>query len=267
MITQDVDHIYCMASRLKKTELRQLIHFADNNFKKLKIIPDNKEIFTRAMSIELYDTIPVLNMRELPLDRGYSKIKKRIFDIIFASLVLIFLLSWLVPLVYIIMQIESPGPLFFRQKRHGYNMKTFWCYKFRSMEDNPDSDTKMMTKNDKRVTRLGGILRRTSVDELPQFINVLKGEMSVVGPRPHMESQTAQYEISVDKYLVRHFVKPGITGLAQIRGYRGEIEQASDIINRTRLDIFYLEKWSIRLDLRIIYGTVVNVFRGEEKAY
>ena len=162
---------------------------------------------------------------------------------------------------------DSNEPLFFKQKRHGVNRKVFWCYKFRSMTTTADADTKMMTKNDKRVTRLGRILRRTSIDELPQFFNVLLGDMSVVGPRPHMELHTEKYQTSVDKYLVRHFVKPGITGLAQIKGYRGEIVEQSDIVNRTRLDIFYVEKWSLWLDVKIIIKTVLNAIQGEEKAY
>ncbi len=129
------------------------------------------------------------------------------------------------------------------------------------------ANTKMATKNDRRVTRVGKFIRKTSIDELPQFFNVFWGNMSVVGPRPHMEYHTIGYEDSVDKYLVRHFVKPGITGLAQIKGYRGEITKSSDIINRIRLDIFYVEKWSIWFDVKIIFLTVFNAFKGEEKAY
>ena len=135
------------------------------------------------------------------------------------------------------------------------------------MKSNDEANSKMSTKDDSRITKIGKILRKTSIDELPQFYNVFFGDMSVVGPRPHMEAHTWKYENSVDKYLVRHFVKPGITGLAQIRGYRGEILDDSDIINRVRLDIFYLEKWSVQLDLKIIYYTVVNAIKGEEKAY
>ena len=135
------------------------------------------------------------------------------------------------------------------------------------MKDNKEANTKMMVKGDKRVTKIGAFLRKTSLDELPQFFNVFLGDMSVVGPRPHMESQSDHYIASIDKYLVRHYVKPGITGLAQIRGFRGEIVEHSDIINRTKLDVFYVEKWSLRLDLSIIYYTVVNVLRGEDKAY
>ena len=135
------------------------------------------------------------------------------------------------------------------------------------MAENKDSDQLMATKNDMRITKLGRILRKTSIDELPQFFNVLKGDMSVVGPRPHMEVHTKEYEHSVEKYLVRHFLKPGITGLAQIQGYRGEIVKKSDIVNRVRYDVFYMEKWSLRLDMIIIWKTVTNALRGEEKAY
>ncbi len=267
MIKNDVHEVFCIASRLNQAQLFNLMAFADNNLKKLKIIPDNKEVFTRAMSIELFENIPVLNLRELPLDTPYAKALKRSFDVFFSLIVIVFVLSWLTPIIALLMQLESPGPVFFKQKRHGVNKRVFWCYKFRSMITTADADRKMMTKSDNRVTRLGRILRRTSIDELPQFFNVLLGGMSVVGPRPHMEFHTEQYQSSVDKYLVRHFVKPGITGLAQIRGYRGEIMEQADIVNRTRLDIFYVEKWSLWLDVKIIIKTVLNAIRGEEKAY
>ncbi|WP_442844807.1 exopolysaccharide biosynthesis polyprenyl glycosylphosphotransferase [Leeuwenhoekiella sp. H156] len=267
MRKHDVHEIFCMASRLSQPQLFNLIAYADNNLTKLKIIPDNKEVFTRAMNIELYENIPVLNLRELPLDRPYAKAVKRCFDVVFSGLVIVGILSWLTPIIYLLMQRSAPGPVFFKQKRHGVNKQVFWCYKFRSMITTEDADRKMMTKNDDRVTRLGRVLRRTSIDELPQFFNVFLGDMSVVGPRPHMELHTEQYQSSVDKYLVRHFVKPGITGLAQIRGYRGEIAEQSDIVNRTRLDIFYVEKWTLWLDVKIILKTVLNAVRGEEKAY
>ena len=267
ILNHQIDEVYCLASKLSKYELQNLIEFVDNNLIKLKIIPDNKEIFTRAMSIQMYETIPVLNLRTVPLDKEYSQKVKRIFDIVFSSLAIIFILSWLNPLLYILVKLDSPGPALFKQKRHGLKRRPFWCYKFRTMAVNSGSDTKMAKKNDLRVTRLGKFLRKTSLDELPQFYNVFIGNMSVVGPRPHMEFHTIGYETSVDKYLVRHFVKPGITGLAQVMGYRGEVIRPSDIFNRTRLDIFYVEKWSIWLDLKIIFQTVYHVFKGEEKAY
>ncbi|MBU2995638.1 exopolysaccharide biosynthesis polyprenyl glycosylphosphotransferase [Cellulophaga baltica] len=263
----NIQEVYCLASRLSKSEIQELMKIADNSLKKIKIIPDNKELFSRAMSIELYGEVPVLNLRASPLELEYANVVKRVFDIIFSSLAIVFLLSWLTPIIWILMKIDSKGPLFFKQKRHGVNRDTFECYKFRSMTKSDTSDTKMATKNDMRITKLGRILRKTSIDELPQFFNVLKGDMSVVGPRPHMQLHTEKYEKSVDKYLVRHFLKPGITGLAQIKGCRGEIVEKADIINRVRYDIFYMEKWSLQLDLSIIYYTVANAIRGEEKAY
>ncbi|WP_299797798.1 undecaprenyl-phosphate glucose phosphotransferase [uncultured Maribacter sp.] len=263
----NVEEVYCLASRLSKDEIKHLMNIADNSFKKIKIIPDNKELFSRAMSIELYDSVPVLNLRASPLDLDYANLIKRIFDILFSLFVIVTVLSWLVPIVFILMKIDSKGPLFFKQKRHGVNKNTFWCYKFRSMTKSDDSDTKMATKNDMRITKLGRILRKTSIDELPQFFNVLKGDMSIVGPRPHMEVHTKQYETSVEKYLVRHFLKPGITGLAQVKGYRGEIIHKSDIVNRVRYDIFYMEKWSILLDIQIIIRTVTNIFVADKNAY
>ncbi len=267
LLENSIDEIYCVASKVNHLQLINLINFADNNLIKLKVILDNKEIFSRAMSLESYENVPVLNLRKVPLDAEYARIIKRSFDVAVSTLVIVLVLSWLTPLLYILFQIDSPGPVFFKQKRHGLKRKEFWCYKYRSMFNNGDADFKMTTKNDIRVTRIGKILRRTNIDELPQFLNVFLGEMSVVGPRPHMEVHTEDYEISVDKYLVRHLVKPGITGLAQIMGYRGEIVKKSDIINRTRLDIFYVEKWTLGLDLNIVYKTALNVIQGEERAY
>jgi len=267
ILEKDIDEIYLVASKFNRDELKNLISFADNNLIKVKIVPDNKEIYSRAMFIELYDSVPVLNLRDVPLDTEYGQLAKRVFDIAFSFFVIVTLLSWLTPLLYVLIKLESSGPLFFKQKRHGLKRRLFWCYKFRSMSTNKSADSKMATKNDSRITRVGNFIRKTSIDELPQFFNVFMGDMSVVGPRPHMELHTWDYEISVDKYLVRHFVKPGITGLAQVKGYRGEIMEKADIINRTNLDIFYVEKWSLSLDVEIIWKTLVNALRGEEKAY
>ncbi len=267
ILENNIDEIYCVASKFNHLELKNLIDFADNNLIKVKIIPDNKEIFSRAMTIDLFDNTPVLNLRKVPLDTEFGRVAKRTFDIIFSSMVIIGLLSWLTPLLFIIIKLESSGPLYFKQKRHGFKRQVFWCYKFRSMRPNPNADSRMATKNDLRITRTGQFLRKTSIDELPQFFNVFLGDMSVVGPRPHMVLHTWDYEMTVDKYLVRHFVKPGITGLAQIKGYRGEITKPTDILNRTKLDIFYVEKWSLAMDIRIIGQTLVNVLWGENKAY
>jgi putative colanic acid biosynthesis UDP-glucose lipid carrier transferase len=263
----NVEEVYCMASKLSKAEIQYVMKIADNSLKRIKIIPDNKELFSSAMSIELYGTVPILNLRASPLDLDYSNLIKRIFDILISSFAIVFVLSWLTPLVYILMKIDSKGPLFFKQQRHGVHREVFWCYKFRSMAKSTTSDTQMASKNDVRVTKLGKILRKTSIDELPQFFNVLMGDMSVVGPRPHMVIHTQEYEGSVDKYLVRHFLKPGITGLAQVQGCRGEIVDRSDIVNRVRYDIFYMEKWSLALDVKIVFLTIYNAIKGEARAY
>ncbi|MDT0677702.1 exopolysaccharide biosynthesis polyprenyl glycosylphosphotransferase [Autumnicola musiva] len=263
----DIDEIYCAVSRLSHADLKQLIRFSDNNFKKLKLIPDHKGIFTRAMEVEHYGTIPVINLRKSPLDNKIAKTGKRIFDIVFSGLVILLILTWLIPLLFFINKFQSKGPVLFKQLRNGHNKKPFWCYKFRSMALNTEANSTMCIRNDARVTRIGKMLRKTSIDELPQFINVFLGEMSVVGPRPHMETHTFHYQENVEKYLVRHFAKPGITGLAQVKGYRGEIVHKSDIINRTRFDIFYLEKWHPLMDFQIIYSTIANAIKGEEKAY
>ncbi|MCL4131239.1 UNVERIFIED_CONTAM: hypothetical protein GTU68_053250 [Idotea baltica] len=209
----------------------------------------------------------ILNVNKLPFEFTENFYIKRVFDVFFSLFVCVFILSWLIPILWVFVKLESKGPLIFKQKREGLNGDEFVCYKFRSMQINAISDKVHTTKNDARVTKIGAFLRKTSMDELPQFFNVLFGDMSVVGPRPHLESLSLEYQKDVDDYLKRHIVKPGITGLAQISGYRGEIKKKSDIKNRVRLDIFYIENWSFFLDIKIIIQTVLNVFQGEEKAY
>ncbi|MCK0161187.1 undecaprenyl-phosphate glucose phosphotransferase [Allomuricauda sp. F6463D] len=262
-----VDEIYCSISELKNEEIAKFISFADNNLKTLKFIPDNKNIFAKKLKFEYYDYIPVLSLRDIPLDNPINAFIKRSFDIIFSLFVIIGLLSWLTPLLALLITLESKGPVFFRQTRNGIDNREFYCYKFRSMAPNHKADDIQATKNDMRITKIGRFIRKTSIDELPQFYNVLFGTMSVVGPRPHMVKHTNEYASSVDKYMVRHFVKPGITGLAQVRGYRGEIEQEADIQNRIKFDIFYIENWSMFLDLKIMLQTILNALKGEAKAY
>ena len=264
---KNIDEIYCSVSELKDEEITELINFADNNLKTLKFIPDNKNIFAKRLKFEYYDYIPVLSLRDIPLHNPINAFLKRSFDITFSLIIILGLLSWLIPLLAIIITLESKGPVFFRQSRNGVDNREFYCYKFRSMAPNRDADNYQATKNDMRITKVGKFLRSTSIDELPQFYNVLFGTMSVVGPRPHMVKHTNEYADTVDKYMVRHFVKPGITGLAQVRGYRGEVEAHADIQNRIKFDIFYIENWSMFLDAKIILQTVINAFKGEAKAY
>ena len=232
-----------------------------------KLIPEANELYSKNYQLEYYDNTAVLNVKKLPFDYPESILIKRFFDIVFSIIICVFVMSWLTPILWVIVKLDSKGPLFFKQEREGLNGTKFSCYKFRSMRINNLSDKIHATKNDERVTRIGSFIRKTSIDELPQFFNVLKGDMSVVGPRPHMNSLSLEYQRDIDNYLQRHAVKPGITGLAQISGYRGEVMKRSDIKNRVRMDIFYIENWSFLLDIKIIVQTVLNVFKGEEKAY
>lgn len=264
---EKIDEIYCSISELNSEQINQVVDFADNNLKILKFIPDNKEIYSKKLKYEYYDYLPILSLRSIPLQDSINQVLKRIFDIAFASLVIIFILSWLTPLVAIFIKLESKGPVFFKQSRNGFNYKEFDCFKFRSMTPNEDAHLYQATRDDQRVTKVGKFIRKTSIDELPQFFNVLFGDMSVVGPRPHMVSHTDMYAKRIDKFMVRHFVKPGITGLAQISGFRGEVESDKDIIGRVKYDIFYIENWSLLLDLKIIFQTFLNVVKGEDKAY
>lgn len=265
--THMVDEIYASLNTLSNSDLDSLINFADNNLKTIKLLPDNKNKLLRNLAVEYYGYIPIISLRTIPLDKEINKRFKRFFDVVFSILIIVFLLSWLTPLIALFIKLESKGPVFFKQKRNGLNYKEFYCYKFRSMQLNAIADLEQVQKNDPRVTKLGKVIRKFSIDELPQFFNVILGDMSVVGPRPHMVSHTEMYAKSIDKFMVRHFIKPGITGLAQINGCRGEVETEKDIVNRVRFDIFYLENWSVLLDVKIIYKTVLNAIKGEEKAY
>ena len=235
--------------------------------KVVKFIPDRSKVLSKKLQHDYYGIIPILTFRTIPLNDPFSLILKRAFDIVFSLTIIILILSWLTPIIALIIKLESKGPVFFTQLRNGYNYKSFNCFKFRSMHLNEKADLIQVTRDDVRITKLGKFLRKTSIDEMPQFFNVLLGDMSVVGPRPHMLSHTEMYAKKIDKFMVRHFVKPGITGLAQVSGFRGEVESDKDIIGRVKHDIFYIENWSFFLDLKIIFQTFFNTMNGEEKAY
>lgn len=262
-----IDEIYVSLFDLNNTQVNDLINFADNNMKILKFLPDNKEFFARNLKLDYYGYIPVLSLRSIPLDDVINQLIKRAFDIVFSLIIIVFVLSWLIPILAYFIKKESKGPVFFMQMRNGLNYKEFNCYKFRSMTPNEDADIEQVSKNDPRITKIGRFMRKTSIDELPQFFNVFLGEMSVVGPRPHMVSHTEMYAAKVDKFMVRHFIKPGITGLAQTNGFRGEVENDQDIIYRVKYDIFYMENWSLLLDIKIVFMTLFNAIKGEAKAY
>jgi putative colanic acid biosynthesis UDP-glucose lipid carrier transferase len=267
ILDNKIDEIYCSMSDLSSKQVEDFILFADNNFKTLKFIPDQEQLLSLNTVFEYYDYIPIISQRTISLDETLHKIIKRVFDIIFSTIIIVGILSWLTPILAIIIKMDSKGPLFFVQKRNGLNNREFNCFKFRSMELNELADVEQVTRNDARITKVGKFIRKTSIDELPQFFNVLIGDMSVVGPRPHMVSHTNMYAERIDKFMVRHFIKPGITGLAQTKGFRGEVESDKDIINRVRYDIFYIEKWSLLLDIKIIFNTIFNTLKGDKKAY
>ena len=263
----NIDEIYCEANSVSSLQLKEIINFSDENKIQVRLIPENKVIYSKNFTKEYFGTIPILKPKKLPFEMFETHLIKRCFDIIFSILIFILLLSWLLPILWVVVKIDSRGPFFFKQKRDGINGEQFYCYKIRSMRVNTISDQTSTVKNDFRITKIGYFLRKTSIDELPQFFNVLRGEMSVVGPRPHINIQTKNYISNIDNYLTRNSLKPGITGLAQVSGYRGEVKKKSDIVNRVRLDIFYIENWSFLLDVKIILMTIFNVFKGQENAY
>lgn len=265
VLNEEVDEIYCSIAEIKNAEINKMIDFAENNLKIIKFLPDNKEVLSRKLNYQYYGITPILSLRDIPLDAPFNAFLKRALDIIIASIVIVGILWWLTIILAIIIRKQSGLSVFFKQKRAGLDNKPFYCYKYRSMGQ-VDS-TKQVERNDQRVTPIGRFIRRTSIDELPQFINVLKGEMSTVGPRPHSLHQTDFYHLRVDRFMLRHLIKPGITGLAQVSGYRGEVASEMDIKNRVRFDIFYLENWSILMDLRIMIKTVINAIQGDDKAY
>jgi len=264
----EVDEVYCSLTELNQEEVKELRKLTNSKNIKVKLIPNSNEFYSKNQKTEFYDNnLLVHKVEKLPFDFLENQILKRIFDILFSFMVCVFLLSWSYPILWVLVKLDSKGPLIFKQKREGLGGEQFMCYKFRSMKINKLADQVHATKNDIRVTKLGAFLRKTSIDELPQFFNVLEGYMSVVGPRPHLKSLSKEYQKDVDNYMERHQVKPGITGLAQVSGFRGEIKKRADIQNRIRLDIFYIENWSFLLDIKIVLQTVFNVFRGEKNAY
>ncbi|WP_430614724.1 undecaprenyl-phosphate glucose phosphotransferase [Flavobacterium sp. JP2137] len=262
------DEIYCSLKSIDSDQISSLFAVAKNNFKTIKFIPDNHELLLRKMELQYYGILPLLTINQTPLGVLSNGVIKRIFDLIFSLLIIVFVLSWLLPIIAIAIRLDSRGPVFFKQKRNGLNYREFNCFKFRSLYvSDYKEEYKPIVKKDKRVTPVGSFLRRTSLDELPQFFNVLIGNMSVVGPRPHALIYNLEYTKKVENFMMRHLIKPGITGMAQTHGYRGEVESKRDIINRVKYDIFYIENWSLLLDIKIIFITILNAFRGDKKAY
>ncbi|MFR9598481.1 MAG: undecaprenyl-phosphate glucose phosphotransferase [Rikenellaceae bacterium] len=264
--THKVDRVYSgLPSVFGKDVIVPVINYCESNMVRFYSIPNLRNYFHRRVTLEMFSNVPMLSIHPEPLNLVVNRALKRVFDIIFSSLFLCTAFPFIYLIVGIITKITSPGPIFFKQKRHGLDGKEFWCYKFRSMKVNKDSDSVQATKHDPRKTKFGDFMRRTSIDELPQFINVFKGDMSVVGPRPHMLKHTEEYSRIIGTYMVRHYIRPGITGWAQVTGFRGETKELSDMQGRVKADIWYLEHWTMMLDLYIIYKTVANIVGRKDK--
>ncbi len=266
-IEHKIDEIYCCIPYVQYDQIQRLINFGEENLIKVKLISDFRGFSLKGLELERYAHIPVLNVSSIPLDDVKNRVIKRGFDILFSSIFIITILSWLYPLIAILIKIDSKGPAIFKQPRTGKGNNDFFCYKFRTMKVNDSSENVQATKYDNRITKIGSFLRKTSIDEFPQFFNVFKGEMSVVGPRPHMVSHTKEYSKRINKFMARHFVKPGITGLAQAKGYRGETKELLQMKNRVKLDRFYVENWSLLFDIKILMLTAVSLYKERDKAY
>jgi putative colanic acid biosynthesis UDP-glucose lipid carrier transferase len=267
VLNHDIDEIYCTLPGTQDEKILRLLNFSEKNMIRFYIVPEFYRNVKKTLVMEVMESIPLLSVRKEPLQSAFNRAIKRSFDIVFSFFVLITVYPLLYIILGVLIKISSPGPILFKQKRTGLYGRDFECYKFRTMKVNVDADTLQAAKDDPRKTRLGDFLRKTNLDEFPQFVNVLKGDMSVVGPRPHMLKHTEQYSALIDKYMIRHLVKPGVTGWAQVTGYRGETKTLEQMEGRVKRDVWYIENWSFVLDLKIIVVTILNMFKGERNAY
>ena len=267
VLNNRVDEIFCALPVSEKSKIEQLMSDADKNLIRFRFVPEYYDYGIKPVLIQSFGNIPVISVRPEPLENMLNRFFKRVFDILFALFVIVFFFSWLFPILAILIRLESKGPIFFTQQRSGRDNNPFMCYKFRSMKVNDESDKRQATRDDNRITKVGAFIRRTSIDELPQFFNVIIGNMSVVGPRPHMISHTKQYSELIDSFMIRQFLKPGITGWAQVKGLRGETKTTEAMLKRVEADVWYLENWSFLLDMKIIFLTVWNSTKGDENAF
>jgi putative colanic acid biosynthesis UDP-glucose lipid carrier transferase len=268
IMKENVDEMYIALHIDHIKTIHQLTALCERYMVRIKFIPDFQQ-YTKSRKVEVtfYENTPVLMLRKEPLESTLNLLIKKVFDLCFSFLVIVLIFPWLFPILILLIKIDSPGPVFFKQDRSGRDNRAFGCLKFRTMHVNTAADVLQATAGDKRVTKIGAFMRKTNLDELPQFFNVFWGTMSVVGPRPHMLMHTEQYSELINNYLVRHYAKPGISGWAQVNGFRGETKELINMKDRVDYDIWYIENWSLLLDLKIIYQTVANVFQGEENAY
>lgn len=262
-----ISEIFSALPSEKIALVKSLMKKADHNMIRFRFVPDLSAFLDKHVMVEYYGALPILSPRREPLQVKVNEMAKQLFDYIFASFTVIFVMSWLMPIVAIAIKLDSKGPIFFRQLRSGKDNKPFFCLKFRSMNVNSDADSKQASKDDQRITRVGAFLRKTSLDEFPQFFNVLLGDMSIVGPRPHMLKHTEDYSHVINDFMVRQFVTPGITGWAQVNGLRGETKENETMNKRVKADIWYMENWSLLLDLKIVFLTMIQTLKRNENAF
>jgi len=266
-LKNDIDEIYCTLPSSQDEKIIRMLNFAEKHMIRFYIIPEFSRYVKKRLDLDSIESVPIMAVRSEPLQSVYNQIIKRVFDVVFSFLFLITLFPIFYVIFGILIKLSSSGPIIFKQTRTGIYGKDFDCYKFRSMRMNEDANERQAEKDDPRATKIGQFLRHSNLDEIPQFYNVLKGDMSVIGPRPHMLKHTELYSSFIDKYMVRHLIKPGISGWAQVNGYRGETKTTEQMEGRVRCDVWYLENWSFILDLKILIITILNMFRGEKNAY
>ncbi|MCC9135028.1 undecaprenyl-phosphate glucose phosphotransferase [Pontibacter silvestris] len=265
-LQNNIDEIYYTLPLNNRKHIEELTNFADESFIYFRIVPDFSGLVQKEVNMYFYHNMPIISVRKEPLVHVPNRIAKRVFDIAFSLAVILLVFPIVFPVIALLIKLESKGPVFFRQLRPGKKNKLFLCYKFRTMSVNNSTELQA-TLNDPRITKVGAFLRKTSLDELPQFFNVLLGDMSVVGPRPNLVSQLEHYSKLISKYNMRHFVTPGITGYAQVSGFRGETKDMRLMEKRVEYDVQYMENWSFMMDIKIIFLTVWNMIKGEKNAY
>jgi putative colanic acid biosynthesis UDP-glucose lipid carrier transferase len=272
LLNQEIDNVIVALPNVAANKIQEVFQVCEMNGKNVKMIPDFLSFVSSKYSISTFGKLPVISINDEKIDQFYWRFWKRFFDILISLFVSVFVLSWLYPLCALLIKLDSKGPVIFRQERWGRDNKKFTAYKFRSMYCNSrdtDHNGKFIqaSANDPRISRIGMFLRRTNIDEIPQFINVLKGEMSVVGPRPHPTPLNMESKLNISYYLKRHHVKPGITGWAQINGFRGETSEPEQMIKRVEYDLWYIENWSYILDTKIFFMTIWSTLAGDPNAY
>ncbi|MCR4919309.1 MAG: exopolysaccharide biosynthesis polyprenyl glycosylphosphotransferase [Prevotella sp.] len=261
------DELYLCVSRRRRDAVQRIARLCDRHVTRFYFVPVSVESLGINLKSELVDDMELFTPYDNPLANPLNQLLKRALDIVMSGVALL-LTAIISPFVVLMIKLQSPhGPIFFRQDRTGLDGRSFRCYKFRSMHVNKDADKLQATEDDPRKFSFGNFMRKCNIDELPQFWNVLKGDMSIVGPRPHMLAHTEQYSALIDKYMVRHFVKPGVTGWSQVTGFRGETKELWQMEGRVMRDIWYIEHWSVWLDLRIMWMTLKSIFIHDDHAY